>query len=174
LNITEDSGKSDAMKHNTLQDEAIKPVRQDEVIKSVRHQYHPRCYVCGCQAPRGLYVDYKALPEGRVEAAIGCPETWEGFAGVVHGGIIASLLDGAMTNCLFAHDIAAVTADLQVRFRHPVVIGHPALVDAELTRDATPVFVVRAKLVQDGQVRATSIGKFVKRVEPKNGGGAES
>ena len=118
-------------------------------------------------------MDYSALPGGRVEAAIDCPEAWEGYSGVVHGGVVASLLDGAMTNCLFAHDIAAVTADLQVRFRHPVVIGHPAMIDAELTRDAAPVFVVRAKLVQDGQVRATSIGKFMKRVESKNGEGVE-
>jgi acyl-coenzyme A thioesterase PaaI-like protein len=36
---------------------------------------------------------------------------------MLHGGVISSILDGTMTNCLFAHGTVAVTAELRVRFR---------------------------------------------------------
>ncbi len=137
----------------------------DSMIRSTRRRLHPHCYVCGELMPEGLGVDYRALPDGRVEAVIDCPHTWEGYPGLVHGGIIATLLDGAMTNCLFAHHIAAVTADLHVRFRHPVCLGHTMTIHAEVTRGSPPVFVVKAVLVQEGRVRATSVGKFMKRSE---------
>lgn len=94
-------------------------------------------------------------------ATVDCPAAWEGYPGLVHGGIIASLLDGAMTNCLFSRGLAAVTADLRVRYRHPVELGLPATIRAELTRDAAPLFVLEATLVQGEGVRVTATGKFM-------------
>jgi len=73
------------------------------------------------------------------------------------------LLDGAMTNCLFAHGEQGITGELKVRFRHPVVTDRPAVVRAWIDRSLPPFHVLRAELIQDDWVKAKATGKFVER-----------
>jgi uncharacterized protein (TIGR00369 family) len=87
---------------------------------------------------------------------------FEGYNDFLHGGVISALLDGAMTNCMFAHGYAALTAELNVRFHHPVLIGAPATVRAWIKKDLYPLFIVEAEVVQNQQVKATAAGKFMK------------
>ncbi len=48
----------------------------------------------------------------------------EGYGGrLLHGGVIAAALDGAMTHCLFAEGLTAVRRELIVKYKHPVTIG---------------------------------------------------
>ena len=72
----------------------------------------------------------------------------EGYPGVAHGGLIAAALDGAMTNWLFTHSRSAVTAELKVRYLHPVAILVPTLIQARLVEHSGPLFVMTAELVQ--------------------------
>ena len=114
-----------------------------------------------------------------------CDRAFEGYAGMLHGGVIASLLDGAMTNCMFANGIPAITAELTIRFRHPVVIGRTATVRAWIERSSPPLHRLRAEVVQDEQRKATAFGKFMeradsvarthhtRRIEPDTGGYSE-
>ena len=137
------------------------PVPDADEFETTREHHHPRCVVCSCHHSQGLQIRYKPCPDGGVEADISCPMLWEGYPGIVHGGVIASLLDGAMTNCLFAEGFGAFTVDLQVRYRHPLLIDTPARVTAEITRSIPPVFVVKAKVEQDGRPCATASGRFM-------------
>jgi acyl-CoA thioesterase FadM len=54
-----------------------------------------------------------------------------------------------------------VTAELTVRFKHPVATGRPATVRARLERDLGPLYLLEAELVQDGEVKATASAKFL-------------
>lgn len=56
-------------------------------------------------------------PDGAVEASFACNKVFQGYPATLHGGIISGLLDGAMTNCLFAHGHASMTAEINIRFR---------------------------------------------------------
>lgn len=106
---------------------------------------------------------YESQADGSVRAHMDCPKRWQGYPGMVHGGIIASILDGAMTHCLFARDIAAVTADLHVRYRHPLLVDADAIVTARITREMAPVFVLEASIIQQEKTRCTATGKFMDR-----------
>jgi acyl-coenzyme A thioesterase PaaI-like protein len=128
-----------------------------------RQRLHPRCFVCQPDRPFGLRVPYAARPDGVTIATVECPRDWEGYPGLVHGGIIASLLDGAMTNCLFNRDVAAVTADLHVRYRHPVAIGERAEVRAEMTRRIGPLFVLEATIYQRDRLCTKGNGRFMEQ-----------
>jgi len=99
---------------------------------------------------------------GGVEGIFACDKVFTGYAGYLHGGVISSLLDGAMTNCLLSHGLIAVTADLQVRFHHPVHIGRTATIRGWLKDTRSLVYTLGAELLQDGGVCATAIGKFMK------------
>jgi hypothetical protein len=68
-----------------------------------------------------------------------------------------------MTNCLFAHGIAAVTGEMTVRFHVPVTVDSTAELVGTILSAHTPLTVAQAQLLQDGVVKATATAKFVKR-----------
>jgi len=81
------------------------------------------CIVCGPNHPHGLRITYELAGDGSVAANwIPTPE-WEGFRGVVHGGIISTVLDEAMAKAVAATECKAFTGELRVRFRHLVRSG---------------------------------------------------
>jgi acyl-coenzyme A thioesterase PaaI-like protein len=85
----------------------------------------------------------------------------EGYVGWPHGGITAAVLDGAMTNWLFAHGLTGVTAELKVRFRHPVILEEPGQVTARLKSASHPLYVLEARITQNGQLKARATGRFM-------------
>ena len=81
---------------------------------------------------------------------------------MLHGGIVATLLDGAMTNCLFAQGIRALTADLRVRYRSPVFAAEELTVRAWLESSYHGLFELRAEITQGGSAKTRAHGKFFK------------
>ena len=124
---------------------------------------HPHCVVCGASDPLGLGVRFTIREDGSAESQFHCSSAFEGYPHQLHGGVIALLLDGAMTNCLFAHGHQAVTAELRIRYREPVATSRTASVRAWIERSDRRLRVVAAELVQDGQVKARARAKFVDR-----------
>jgi acyl-coenzyme A thioesterase PaaI-like protein len=122
---------------------------------------HRGCVVCGGANERGLRLSYSPGEGGGVQAELDCDDSLEGYGGRLHGGVIAAALDGAMTHCLFTLGRTAVTAELNVRFKHPVATGRPATVRARLERDLAPLYLLQAELVQDGIVKAAASAKFL-------------
>jgi acyl-coenzyme A thioesterase PaaI-like protein len=96
-----------------------------------------------------------------VRTTFDCHPRFEGYPGQLHGGIISTLLDATMANCLFAQDLQAVTAELSVRFKAPVVSKHVATAEARVTRDLFPLFLMEASLTQDGEVKAIATAKLI-------------
>jgi uncharacterized protein (TIGR00369 family) len=119
--------------------------------------------VCSPDHQAGLHLEFTLLEDGSVQATFDCREAFQGYPGLLHGGVISALLDGAMTNCLFAHGQQGMTGELKVRFRHPVVTDRPAIVRAWVDRSISPFHVVQAELIQDEWVTAKATGKFVER-----------
>jgi len=129
----------------------------------VRSEAHPNCIVCSANHESGLHLKFTLLEDSSVQAAFDCGEAFQGYPGLLHGGVISSLLDGAMTNCLFAHGRQGVTGELKVRFRHSVVTDRPAIVRAWIDRSIPPFHVLQAELIQDEWIKAKATGKFVER-----------
>jgi uncharacterized protein (TIGR00369 family) len=127
------------------------------------HWPHPNCFVCSETNKQGLNLEFTPSDDGGVCSIFCGSETFEGYPGVLHGGIVSSIVDGAMTNCLFAQNIVAVTAELNVRFRSPVVTGRKTIVKAKIIRNDSPLFVVEARIIQDAKIRVTATGKFLEK-----------
>ncbi|NBB95972.1 MAG: PaaI family thioesterase [Planctomycetes bacterium] len=132
-----------------------------ECLEATRGGLHERCVVCGRAGPAGLGLEFRVEPDGRIVADFAAGEAFEGYGGMLHGGVISAIADGAMTNCLFAHGIAAVTGELTVRFRHPVQADRSLCVSAMLVEASEPLYHVQAEIIQDGVVKATAKGKFM-------------
>ena len=83
---------------------------------------NPNCVVCGAHNPRGLQLEFRNGPN-EVHALWVPTEEWESFEGTVHGGIITTVLDEAMSKAIIARNWEALTVDLRVRFRDRVSPG---------------------------------------------------
>ena len=129
----------------------------------IRQHIHPHCVVCGSDNLAGLHLNFVTLPDGSVQADFACRRLFEGYPNTLHGGVICSLLDGAMTNCLFAHWRAAVTAEMNVRFKRPVVTERAATVRAWVTASCHSLYYMAADLRQDGQVMTTATATFMEQ-----------
>lgn len=134
--------------------------RAADPLPSLALQEHPGCVVCGPANPHGLRVRFEVLPDGSTQGHFACDKAYEGYSGVLHGGIQSALLDGAMLHCLFARGCPAVTMDLSIQFRHPVQTGVPVLVRAQLLEQAGELYMLAGDIQQLGQIRTKARGRF--------------
>jgi uncharacterized protein (TIGR00369 family) len=137
--------------------------RQEGNATGAALRTHAHCVVCGQENPRGFHMRFIRGRDGSVESRFDCARALEGYPRQLHGGVIASLLDGAMTNCLFMHGRTAVTAEMNVRYHHPVQTDRTAFIRGWIEQTSPRLHLLKAEVVQDGVVRATASGKFMNR-----------
>ena len=97
------------------------------------------CFGCGQDNPIGLKLDFKWDGQG-VRTEFTPTELYQGWAGVVQGGIIATLLDEAAGWAILHEGVNPVTAKMEVWFRHPAVIDEPLIITGVVT-GKTPKWV---------------------------------
>jgi acyl-coenzyme A thioesterase PaaI-like protein len=79
------------------------------------------CFVCGRENLVGLKLNFFTISHGKVRADLWIPSNYEGYPGIVHGGIIAAILDECGGRAQMTEpDRFMVTAQLNVRYRLPV------------------------------------------------------
>jgi acyl-coenzyme A thioesterase PaaI-like protein len=132
--------------------------------RQLRNDSHPGCVVCCPSNVHGFGLEFHIVNGSSVEASFSCDKVFRGYPAMLHGGVVSTLLDGAMTNCLFAQGHIAVTVELSVRFRHPVATDNPAMVRAWITSSTRPVHDLAAELIQDGEIKATAKARFLEKV----------
>lgn len=126
---------------------------------------HSECLLCGKNNPLSLGLRFRSDGKGAVWTEVQLSTRLQGYSGILHGGVISSLLDAAMTHSLFHAGIEAVTGDLRVRFVHPVPCGGIVAVRSWILTSYPPLYSVRAELLVQGQVVAWGEGKFARRPE---------
>lgn len=122
------------------------------------------CFVCGMRNPFGLQVKPEIKDAGafvRIECTP--PEHLQGWANILHGGILSTLLDEAITYVgISTFDQHAVTAQLEVRFRNPAPTGVKLFVSAERIKVSRRLVEAKAEVtLSDGTLIATGTGKVV-------------
>jgi uncharacterized protein (TIGR00369 family) len=122
-----------------------------------------RCIGCGPQAANGLHMKFTTRPDGSVESLLDVPAAFQGWRGVVHGGIVALLLDEAMAYAAGSRGVLGVTAELKLRFRKPVPTDRPLVVRGTVTWQRRTVLGVTASVSDDAALLASAEGRFVSR-----------
>jgi 7,8-didemethyl-8-hydroxy-5-deazariboflavin synthase CofG subunit len=120
------------------------------------------CFVCGTNNEIGLKIPMKESVKDHT-----CNFTWtpgpafQGYAGIVHGGILSTLMDEAMAHAVMNNQIMAVTADMRVRFTRPAPVGVPLKFVATRVGQRRNLHFARASvLLPDGTVLAEAEGRF--------------
>jgi uncharacterized protein (TIGR00369 family) len=122
------------------------------------------CFVCGMKNPFGFQVKPEIRNGGEC-VYIGCtpPEHLQGWANILHGGILSTLLDEAITHVgIGTFDQPAVTAQLEVRFRNPAPTCVKLHVNAERIKVSRRLVEAKAEItLSDGTLIATGTGKVM-------------
>jgi acyl-coenzyme A thioesterase PaaI-like protein len=80
------------------------------------------CFACGEKNPIGLKLEFRFEGDEYVTTFQVRPE-YQGWAGIAHGGLVATVLDEVMARLLWEKQINAITGKLEVRYHKPVPIG---------------------------------------------------
>lgn len=124
---------------------------------------HSGCLLCGKDNPFSLGLRFKADGKGVVETEVTLTRRLQGYHGILHGGVISSLLDAAMAHSLFTVGIEAVTGDLRIRFLHEVPCRGKIALRSWVLASFPPLYSVRAEILFEGQLMAWGEGKFARR-----------
>jgi acyl-coenzyme A thioesterase PaaI-like protein len=125
-------------------------------------QFQATCFACGSDNAQGLQLKFDTDPDGTVKASFIPGPTWEGPRGIVHGGIVTTLLDEAMAKAVAATGYRGMTAELQVRFRQYAETGEQLQVRGWVVRHKTRLIEAEAMLLaSDGSERAHAWAKFL-------------
>lgn len=86
-----------------------------------------QCFVCGVNNPVGLHLKFYQPTTGEVTADFLPPEHFQGYPGVLHGGIVATILDETAGRSLMglASPRLMFTAKLEIKYRKNVPVGSP-------------------------------------------------
>ncbi len=116
------------------------------------------CVVCGMENPDGFRLDWKV--EGHVATAeCVVPRKFQGYKGVVHGGILATLLDEAMFRLVAVVYGEAVGAKIAVRYHRPARVDEPIRFRGEIVETRHRVVTTRAEArLADGTLIASAEG----------------
>ncbi|MFZ5907503.1 MAG: PaaI family thioesterase [Nitrospirota bacterium] len=122
------------------------------------------CFVCGEENENGLHLSF-ALVEGRVFTEITFRKVHQGYKDIVHGGLLSAVLDEAMVKASLMQGMPAVTAEITVRFRTPLLINEKVIVAAEVKKVNKKIIETSAVVKKhDGMLIAEARGKlFLKK-----------
>lgn len=141
------------------------PSIQDNSPNSRSDTTNHNCFGCGRLNIHGLQLELLPDPDGEgvVTRFIPTART-EGYTGMVHGGIITTVLDEVMAWSLYRQGIWAVTGQLTTRYRKPIVLGERTTARGELVRDRGRAVEMRGQIRRDldGVLLADATATFIR------------
>lgn len=125
-------------------------------------QRYSHCFVCGDKNEIGLKVDF--FKEKKKAKAEYIPtSSFEGYKGILHGGIISALLDEVMIKSIFARGTVTVTSHMEVEFKKPAEIGKKLFLEGNVKEDKGKLILAEGKAYrEDGTIVALARGKYFK------------
>lgn len=90
-----------------------------------------------------------------------CDKKYQGYDGMMHGGVLSAIIDSAMTRCLFGHGIVGYTARLNIKYLKPVKINRFIKLMAYIEKNENNYFYdLKAVILQEDKKHVTADSKF--------------
>ena len=121
------------------------------------------CFVCGRENSIGLHMHFFADDDGCVYADYIPREEEQGYPGVMHGGLLTTMLDELIGRTAIASDLWCMTAKLEVRFKKPVPLGAPLRLKGEITKKSGRLLEGRGEIrLVDGSLAVEAHGTYLR------------
>jgi uncharacterized protein (TIGR00369 family) len=118
------------------------------------------CFACGTDNPLGMKLTFAHDGEG-FHSTFTAPREHQGYKGLLHGGIISTLLDEVMAWALIDKGYRVMTVKMEIRFRKPVHTGEKLIIRAEMEGRQGRFITAKGRIVDsEGTILATALGTF--------------
>ena len=115
------------------------------------------CYVCGKNNPHGFRLDFSHPEEGVLKIEVVFRAEHQGYKNIVHGGMVAMLLDEMMVNLAWIEGAPSVTAELTTRLKKPVKVGERVFFEGRIDRRGARTIYASASATNiEGELLATA------------------
>ncbi len=123
------------------------------------------CFVCGPKNPNGLKLTFEIDREKQtLKTTFVASPIFQGWDGIVHGGIISTLLDEAMAKLVHELGFQSVTASLEIRFKKPAPILEPLQILGTISEINKRLIRAKAHVAkEDGTILATGVSTFLRQ-----------
>lgn len=120
------------------------------------------CFACGTLNTHGLHLDLH-VERGRSWVELPYEARFQGWDGIAHGGILATILDEVMAWALVGEDSWGLTARLAIDFKQPVRVDQRIRAEGWITRSRRRIVDTEARLTDahSGDVLATATGVYM-------------
>ena len=137
------------------------PASHDSLLTASMFEEDNFCFACGRENPFGLNLAFSCSGD-RAYAEFRITKNHQGYRDIVHGGIIAAILDEAMIKAASSKEGNAITAALSVRFKNPLMVGESASVEAVIKKSGRRLIEAYARIKgQDSRTVAEANGKLL-------------
>ncbi|HLC01548.1 MAG TPA: PaaI family thioesterase, partial [Anaerolineales bacterium] len=126
------------------------------------------CFVCGLESSVGLKLTFYDAGPDQAEAAYTVPEEYQGYPGVVHGGVVAAMLDEVIGRAAMSGDPNhfTLTARLALRYRKPIPVAVRLQLVGSIERKKGRLTTGRGELrLPDGTIAAEAEATLVDYAE---------
>jgi uncharacterized protein (TIGR00369 family) len=135
---------------------------QQDLLTPFAHAANNHCFGCGTGNSSGLRVQFFRAPDGSVVALPTVAGTFDGHPGYLHGGIIATLLDEAMSKSVRALGRSAMTRKLEVEYLRPVPSNTPLRIEGRIVRSESRKHFAEARILDVANTTlASGTGLFI-------------
>jgi uncharacterized protein (TIGR00369 family) len=137
----------------------------------MKFETYGNCFVCGENNLGGLRLRFEIDKERQtLQTVFVASPVFQGWDGVVHGGIISTLLDEAMAKLSYELGYNTVTVSLEIRFKKPAPILEPLFVYGEISEVSKRLVKAKARVVkEDGTILAEGKSTLIKQASSKMG-----
>ncbi len=123
---------------------------------------YKECFVCGKENPFGLKITFfKDQKEVKAEFI---PESkHQGFRGIVHGGILFSILDEIMgRTAIITKGVMTLTVEINIKYRKKAPTGKKIIFTAQMIKDLGRMIEAQAQArLEDGTLLTEARGRFI-------------
>ena len=124
---------------------------------------HSYCIICGSRNPRSMRLRFRSGDDGVARTMFRADPRLQGYDGIIHGGVIAALLDAAMTHCLFYQKVQGVTVDLHIRFVCSIPCEAEMEIRAWLVSSRRSLYRLKAEIESENRIAAWAEATFMPR-----------
>lgn len=121
------------------------------------------CFVCGKRNEDGLQLDFELVGEDEIRTEFTPDKRFQGWKDILHGGIIATILDEVMVNVAYLRKVMAVTVKMEIRLRRPAAVGERLIFRGQILKQGAKTLDVKAWAEEEsGAIVAEATGLLMK------------
>lgn len=116
------------------------------------------CFACGKTNPRGLgmVVEYEG---DEAVCRINLHHEYQGWPGIAHGGIVATMLDEIMAHALIHTSSHGITTGMEISYKAPVKLGRDLEVRGNVANLRSRMAVVEGRIMDVDDEKVLALGK---------------